>query len=291
MDQNLLNWIDVLHNEASSCVISNGDASSFFRLQRGVKQRCPLSGLLFIIGTELFARALKNDQSIKGINAEAKERDEDSVEQLLRLLNELCATTSSPKFCCQWKVESSARNLGFIVDDSLSLEEHVNSISKSCYYPIRRVAKIQKYVSEDSSAALLHAFITCRLDKGNALLYGLPKYLIQLLQVVQNFAARLVSCKPRYARATSILRALHWLPVESRIIFKILLLVHKSLNNLAPAYIYSLLENYKPRRNLRSVDQGLLTIPRSNQRTYGDRAFSVATAKLWNALPLDIRNN
>ena len=185
----------------------------------------------------------------------------------------------------------SAINLGFIVDDSLpvSLEKHVNSISQSCYYHIRRIAKIRKYLSEDSTAAL-HAFITCRLDNGNTLLYGLPKYLIQRLQAVQNCAARLVSCKPRYARATPILRELHWLPVESRIIFKVLLLVYKSFNNLAPAYINSLLKNYKPSRNLKQVYQGLLTVPRSNQRTYGDRAFSVAPPKLWNALPLDIRN-
>ena len=53
----------------------------------------------------------------------------------------------------------------------------------------------------------------------------------------------------------------------------------------------SLLKNYKPSRNLRSVDQGLLTVPKSNQRTYGDRAFSVAAPKLWNSLPLDIRNS
>ena len=123
------------------------------------------------------------------------------------------------------------------------------------------------------------------------LLFGLPKYLIQRLQAIQNCAARLVSCKPKYAPATPILRELHWLPVKSRIIFKILLLVDKSLNNLAPAYINSLLKNYKPSRNLRSVDQGLLTVPKSNQRTYGDRAFSVAAPKLWNSLPLDIRNS
>ena len=99
---NLLNWIDVLYNKASSCVINNGHSSSFFRLQRSVRQGCPLSGLLFIIGIELFARALKNDQSIKGINVETKEikitqyaddttvfvRDEESMEQLLRLLDE-----------------------------------------------------------------------------------------------------------------------------------------------------------------------------------------------------------
>ena len=50
-------------------------------------------------------------------------------------------------------------------------------------------------------------------------MYGLPKYLIQRLQAVQNCAACLVTCKPRNARATPILRELHWLPVESRIIF------------------------------------------------------------------------
>ena len=98
----LFNWIDVLYNEASSCVINNGHSTSFFRLQRGVRQGCPLSSLLFIIGIELFARALKNDQSIKGVNVETKEieimqyaddttvfvKDEESVEQLLRLLDE-----------------------------------------------------------------------------------------------------------------------------------------------------------------------------------------------------------
>ena len=91
-----------MYNEASSCVINNGHSSSFFRLQRGIRQGCPLSGLLFIIGIELFARALKNDESIKGINVETKEikitqyaydttvfvRDKESVEQLLRLLDE-----------------------------------------------------------------------------------------------------------------------------------------------------------------------------------------------------------
>ena len=99
---NLLNWIDVLYNEASSYVINNGHSSSFFRLQRGVRHGCTLSGLLFIIAIDLFARALKNDQSIKGINVETKEikitqyaddttvfvKDEESVEQLLRLLDE-----------------------------------------------------------------------------------------------------------------------------------------------------------------------------------------------------------
>ena len=98
----LLNWFTVLYNQVSSCVLNNGHASEFFLLQRGVRQGCPLSGLLFVIGIELFARALKNDHTIKGIEVEQKEikvtqyaddttvfvRDRESVTQLLKLLEE-----------------------------------------------------------------------------------------------------------------------------------------------------------------------------------------------------------
>ena len=76
------------------------------------------------------------------------------------------------------------------------------------------------------------------------------------------------------------IRELHWLPVESRIIFKILLLVYKSLNNLAPAYINSLLKNYKPSHNLRSVDQGLLTVPIKSKDLWGQGIFSCSTKAL-----------
>ncbi|KAL3054734.1 hypothetical protein OYC64_017630 [Pagothenia borchgrevinki] len=57
-----------------------------------------------------------------------------------------------------------------------------------------------------------------------------------------------------------------------------------------PQYLSDLLHPYTPSRSLRSSDTGLLSIPRSRLRTVGDRAFSVATPTLWNALPAEIRN-
>ena len=182
-----------------------------------------------------------------------------------------------------------ARNLGVAFDNTLSFEKQVNLICKSCFYHIRRIAKIREYLSDDSTATLIHAFISCRLDYGNALLYGLPKHLIQKLQSVQNCAARLITRNNKYAHITPILKELHWLPVEQRIVFKILLLVYKSLNNLAPKYISDLLRFHDPGRNLRSVNKLLLTVPKTKQKTYGDRAFSVAAPKLWNTLPIEIK--
>ena len=80
----------------------------------------------------------------------------------------------------------------------------------------------------------------------------------------------------------------HWLPVQSRIIFKLLLLVYKALNDKAPSYISILLSHRKISRWLRSSDRELLTVPLAKLKSYGDRAFSTAAPMLWNNLPLTI---
>ena len=71
--------------------------------------------------------------------------------------------------------------------------------------------------------------------------------------------------------------------------FKLLLFVFKRLNNLAPPYLSDLLQPYCPSRSLRSADQLLLTVPKTRLKLRGDRAFAAAAPKLWNDLPLNVR--
>ena len=100
-----------------------------------------------------------------------------------------------------------------------------------------------------------------KLDICNSLLYGLPQYLIDRLQAVQNCAARLVTRSRKHDHITPILKQLHWLPVYSRIKYKILLLTFKALHGLAPSYITEILQPYRSSRSLRSASKRLLTIP------------------------------
>ena len=136
----------------------------------------------------------------------------------------------------------------------------------------------------------IHAFITCKLDNCNSLLYGIPHNLIQRLQLVQNCAARLVFNKRKFEHCTPLLIDLYWLPIKQRIVFKILVTTYKALNGLAPGYITDLLDRYVPMRSLRSSNQLLLKVPSTNTVSFGDRAFSVAAPKLWNSVPYEIRS-
>ena len=106
-------------------------------------------------------------------------------------------------------------------------------------------------------------------------LYGLPNYLIKKLQHVQNAAVRLITLSRKHKHITPILYNLHWLPINYHIIFKILLITSKALNNLAPLYIRDLETPYTPSRQLRSSSQKLLFIPPFNLKTYSTRSFSM----------------
>ena len=81
------------------------------------------------------------------------------------------------------------------------------------------------------------------------------------------------------------------LPVKFRIDFKILMLTYKALNNQAPDYISELLTLYKPSRALRSSCQMLLVVTKTKTKLYGDRSFAASAPKLWNALPVEIKNS
>ena len=120
---------------------------------------------------------------------------------------------------------SSVRNLGVILDPSADMEDHIKKICKTRHFHLTNISKIRTYLDRESTEAIIHAFVTTNLDYCNAILYGLPKVLLNRLQLVQNRAARIVTFSKKYEHMIPSLRDLHWLPVDYRIIYKILLLV------------------------------------------------------------------
>ena len=185
---------------------------------------------------------------------------------------------------------SCVRNLGAWFDNKLSMSTHVTKICNAAFYHLHNIRRIKKYLSRDSLLTLIHAFITSRLDYCNGLLNGLPNSQIVKLQRVQNAAAKLVLSLSKYSHISPALYQLHWLPVQHRVHFKILILTFKAIHGLAPKYIIELI-NIKLRSiyNLRS-NQSLLLDPPKGLVTLGDRSFSAAAPYLWNSLPAELRD-
>ena len=89
--------------------------------------------------------------------------------------------------------------------------------------------------------------------------------------------------------ATGCLRQLHWLPIKSRIEYKVLTIVFKCKHGMAPKYLQDLLEAQEHcRQGLKSNNKQLLKVPITTRRTFADRSFSVKGPRLWNDLPNSI---
>ena len=103
---------------------------------------------------------------------------------------------------------------------------------------------------------------------------------------MQNAAARLIARKRKHDSISDTLIELHWLPVESRVIFKILLLVFKCIRGICSENLISKLKfkkyNCRPDDYLKLETEKVLT-------KFGPRTFAYAGPRLWNSLPLNLR--
>ena len=107
-----------------------------------------------------------------------------------------------------------------------------------------------------------------------------------------NCSACLIRKAPKSAHITPFLYYLHWLPISSRIQYKMALICFHIVSGTAPPYLSELLHLYSPSRSLRSAaDTRIFRVPRMGRRTLGERSFQYTGPVLWNSLPLSGRHS
>ncbi|KAF7240862.1 Receptor-type tyrosine-protein phosphatase T [Varanus komodoensis] len=158
-------------------------------------------------------------------------------------------------------LRDKVHSLGVLLDPELSLEAQVTAVARGAFLQLRLINQLCSYLEYDCLATVTHALVTSRLEFCNALYVGLPLKTVQILQLVQNRAARLLMGTGRYVHMTPVLRQLHWLPIEVRAQFKVLVLTYKARNGLGPGYLKERLHPYMPGHPLRSAGEALLWEP------------------------------
>ena len=186
----------------------------------------------------------------------------------------------------QVAISGHLKYLGVWLDSHLTFEKHINTKCSAACINIRSIAAIRRFIDLDTAKLLASSLVLTHLDYSNSILCGLPKKSILKLQRIQNWAAKVVLHRDKYSSSTDALITLHWLPIKERIDFKILCLVFKSINNLAPKYLSALLKIKTFSRSTRASTRGItLEVPQVRKATFAARSFSVYGPKLWNSLP------
>ena len=119
------------------------------------------------------------------------------------------------------------KNLSVIFDSDNSFDNHVAKVCRACYYRLRDLRWIHKFLSVETAILLANAMVSSHLDYCNSLLYEVSKSNIAKLQ----------------SHVTPFLEKLHWLSIQHCILFKYNLLVFKAINLSQPPYLSALIRS------------------------------------------------
>ena len=175
--------------------------------------------------------------------------------------------------------------LGVTLDSELSMSQHVGEVIQKCNYHIRALKYIRPSLTTEVANTIACSLVLTRLDYCNSLLYGTSDSNLRRLQVVQNRAARVVLKAGRRSSATSLLVSLHWLPIISRIKYKVAVLAYNALSLGQPSYLANFLSRDTFTRSHRSHEQNQLRVPRRNLGS-AVGSFLNSAPVVWNSISL-----
>ena len=186
------------------------------------------------------------------------------------------------------KPSSVIKNLCVYVEEQMTMDSNARQCVKSSFYHMRRIRQIHRFVNAaDTFHMLVRALILSRLDYCNSLYAGCTRSTLRRLQRVQDCVARLLCDASPRAHASPLRQQVHWLPVSSRIQYKLCMPMHDVYHGKAPGYLADLCVCCGDTR-LHSSSRGDFVVQRTRLRL-AEKSFSVAGPRTWNSLPSHIR--
>ena len=169
------------------------------------------------------------------------------------------------------------------------MNAHVSNISRTCYFELRRLASIRRFMTSTATPTLVSAFVLSRIDYCNSLLLDSTHDVTSHLQRIQNNAARVILRPSKSSSITIHIKSLHWLPVKVRSTCKIASLCYHCHSSTAPSYAADMLHRKPLHTRSSSYTMPLLNGPAHSKATLGDRLFSLASSFVCYSIPNDVR--
>ena len=171
------------------------------------------------------------------------------------------------------------------------MNAHVSNIARTCYFELRRLASIRRFLTSTATATPVSAFVLSRIDYSNSLLFGSTNDVTSHLQRIQNYAARVIFRLPMSSSITIHLKSLHWLPVKVRSTYKIACLCYHCHSNTAPPYVTGMLHkgHCTPATHAHAHTTYLFSIDLHTVRQHLVIVHFFASSLVWNSITNDVR--
>ena len=153
------------------------------------------------------------------------------------------------------------------------MNAHVSNIARTCYFELRRLASIRRFLTSTATASLVSAYVLSRIDYCISMLFGSTHDVTSHLQRIQNYAARVILRLPMSSSIYIHLKSHQWLPVKIRSIYKIACLCYHCHSSTAPSYVTDMLHKSPLHTRSSSYTMPLLNRPAHSKATLGDRSF------------------
>ncbi|KAJ8733365.1 hypothetical protein PYW08_001663 [Mythimna loreyi] len=186
----------------------------------------------------------------------------------------------------------SAKNLGVHIDTKLSWDVHIADVSKRVFYSFQSLKRLQKFLPFHTKVTLAQSLLLPLIDYADVCFLDATEVLLNKLERLQNLCIRFIFGLRKYDHVSEFRAKLKWLPIRRRRDTHILSLLYTVLHNPnSPQYLRERFEYFVPRgKPCRTANSLLLRTPFHTSSRY-DGSFSVTAVRLWNSLPLSIRDS
>ena len=183
---------------------------------------------------------------------------------------------------------SSAKDLGLTLDSHLSYDDHISKLTSSCLFKLMQINRVRQSFDQTTLLKIMSTLVFSKMFYCSTVWSNTTNKNITKLQLLQNFACKIVTGTRKYDHVSPLLRQLNWKPVQQCLDYRDLVLTYKCVKNLAPEYLCKKFQKCPHDRATRNRD--LFQIPRFKTST-GQRTFSYRAVKLWNNLDKDVKDS
>ena len=146
-----------------------------------------------------------------------------------------------------------------------------------------QINRIKHLLDKETLLLIINSFVFSRLSYCSSVWSNTSATNAHKFQLVQTFAARIISGLLKYDHISSRLRSLRWLNVKQRLMVNDAVMMHKCLKGLSPSYLS---DKFSTRtiihdRQKRYTDN--LNIPPCKINA-GQRGFYYRGVKIWNKI-------